>query len=277
MAFCSSCGAHLEGDERFCVKCGHDVKANGEAAPAVAASMPVASASAPAVAAGAPVAIASAPAFAPQVVAPPPPQGYAPPPQGYAPPPAYPGQPPIPIIMGAPPVQSKRHVWVWVVVIIILVLYGLYYIGTHDNQAQQGTNPQTQQPAPVQPGVQGQQPGAQPGAYPAQQPGGQGQQGGANVSLAQQESFSGQVGEANGQVQISNGRWTNNATVAVQSVTLECIQFDANGAQLTRTQNSLNGPLQPQSSTTFNPFQMGAVVQGATRAQCGIVGAIPAN
>ncbi len=182
--------------------------------------------------------------------------------------------------MGAPPVQSKRHVWIWVVVIIILVLYALYYIGTHDNQTQQGSNPQVQQSAPVQPGVQGQQPGAQPGAYPAQQPGGQGQPGGGGNALAQQESFSGQVGEANGQVQISNGKWTNNATVAVQSVTLECIQFDANGTQLTQTQNTLNGPngpLQPQGTASFSPFLMGSVAQGASKANCGIVGATPAN
>ncbi len=183
--------------------------------------------------------------------------------------------------MGAPPVQSKRHVWIWVVVIIILVLYGLYYIGKN---AQQGTNPPVQQPAPAQPGVQGQQPAAQPGAYPAQQPGGQGQpggqQGGGGNALAQQESFSGQVGEANGQVQISNGKWTNNATVAVQSVTLECIQFDANGTQLTQTQNTLNGPngpLQPQGTASFSPFLMGSVAQGASKANCGIVGATPAN
>ena len=91
------------------------------------------------------------------------------------------------------------------------------------------------------------------------------------------QSFTGQVGEVNGQVEISNGQWTNRATVAVQSVTLECIQYNADGAALTRTQNTLNGPVQPQSSTSFNPFQMGAVVQGATRAQCGIVGAIPAS
>jgi hypothetical protein len=172
--------------------------------------------------------------------------------------------------MGAPPAQSKHRGWIWVVVIIV-VLYGLYYIGTHNQQKQQ--QPQGQ---PVQ---QGQQPGGggQPGAYPAQQPGGQGQQGGANAALAQMQSFTGQVGEANGQVQISNGQWTNRSTVAVQSVTLECIQYNANGAPLTQTQNTLNGPLQPQSTTNFNPFQMGAVVQGATRAQCGIVGAIPAN
>src|SRR5208283_761164 len=110
MAFCSSCGAQLEGNEHFCVKCGHDVRANGAAAPSVAAS--------------APGEVASAPPVAPQVVAPPPPQGFAaPPPQGFAAPPAYPGQPPIPIIMGAPPAQSKHRAWIWAVVIIV-VLYG---------------------------------------------------------------------------------------------------------------------------------------------------------
>ena len=255
MSFCSSCGTKLEGDERFCVKCGHDVKGNGAAVPAVAAS--------------APIAVASVPAAAPQVVAPPPqsyppppPQGYAaPPPQGYVAPPVYPGQSPIPIVMGVPPAQSKRHGWIWVVV-IIAVLYGLYYIGTHNQKTQQ--QPQVQPAQPGQPVAGG-------------QPGTPGQQGGGNATLAQMQSFTGQVGESNGQVLISNGQWTNNATVAVQSVTLECIQYNANGSRLTQTQNILNGPVQPQSSTSFNPFHMGAVVQGATRAQCGIVGATAAN
>ena len=260
MAFCNNCGTQLQGDERFCVKCGHDVKANGATASAVVASVPVAAANAPT---EPPQVVApppqSYPPPAPQGFAAPPPQGFvAPPLQGYAAPPVYPGQPPI--IMGAPPTQSKRHGMVWVVV-IIAVLYGLWYIGTHDKKPQP-------------------QPQTNPAQQPAQQPGGGTQPGGGNAALAQLQSFTGQVSNANGQVQISNGQWTNNATVAVQSVTLECIQYDGNGSQLAQTQNTLtapNGPLQPQATATFSPFTMGAVAQGTTKANCGVVGAIPAN
>jgi hypothetical protein len=94
------------------------------------------------------------------------------------------------------------------------------------------------------------------------------------------QSFTGEVGEANGQVQISNGRWTNNSTVAIQSATLECTQYGTTGTALTQTQTTLTGatgPLQPESSTTFNPFQVGNVVVGATRANCGIVGVSPVD
>jgi hypothetical protein len=236
MAFCSRCGAQLGDGERFCGKCGSDVTAKA----AVPVAAPVAAAPIP------------PPPYAVPMQPPPPPYAAPPYPQGL------PGQPPI--ILGAPPAQPKHNGWIWAVVIVAVLGAGYYYNEQHpQTPTQPGTTP-GQQPAPGQPGGQG--------------------QGGNNAALVQAQSFTGQVGEANGQVQISNGQWTNNSTVAIQSATLECIQSGSAGTALAQTQTTLtgpSGPLQPQSSTTFNPFQVGAVVQGATKANCGFVGVIPAD
>jgi hypothetical protein len=94
------------------------------------------------------------------------------------------------------------------------------------------------------------------------------------------QSFTGQITEENGQVEISNGQWTNHSTVAIQSATLECIQYGANGQPMTQNQITIdgrNGPVPPQHTITFDPFAVGAVVQGATRANCGIVAVVPAG
>jgi hypothetical protein len=115
MAFCGKCGAQLEGNERFCRQCGHDLSAAGAAAAPVAAP------------------------FAPPPAAP----FVAPPPQFYP----APGQ--IPIVTMPQPVP-KSHGWIWGAIIVVGILYGLYYIGKNDqNQTQPGAAPQ---PAGTQPG-----------------------------------------------------------------------------------------------------------------------------
>jgi len=253
MAFCGKCGAQLEGNERFCVKCGNDLSA--AAAPAVTP-------------------VAAAPIVPPQTAPPP----FAPIQQGY------PGQGPIPIVTMPQPVP-KSHGWLWGVIIVVGILAGLYYIGEHNQQnQQQGTAP-GQQPVQGQPGApdqqpsQGQQPdqGQQPGI--GQQPytpaGGQGQ--GGNAGLVSLQAFAGRWDAVNGMVQVSNAVWRNNSSVTMQSATLECAQFAANGTVITHSQITLNGPLQSGGTDRFNPFQMGAIQQGLAKVDCGIVGVNPAN
>jgi len=292
MAFCGSCGAQMEGNQRFCGSCGADQGAAAPAAPvATPAPVAVTPVPPPVVAVSnplppplytaSPVAApipAAPPSYAPPPVAaapmpptPPPYAAPAPPPRPYAAPPfpqAMPGQPPI--IMGAPPTQpAKNNKTMWIVIGIAAVGV-FYYIGTHDKQTTQPNTQPTTQPQ--------QQP--QPAANPGQQPPGQGTGGGGEAQLAQMQSFTGQVGESNGQVQISNGKWTNNATVSIQSSNLQCVQTGNGNQALTQTNTTLtgpNGPLPPNSSTTFNPFLVGAVVQGATGAQCQITSVVPGN
>jgi hypothetical protein len=246
MAFCSKCGAQLEGDERFCAKCGNDVTA---AAPAPAAVV--------------------------QPIAPPLPPGYAAPPPGYA------AQGPIPILTMAPPTPVKGRRWLWGVIVVFAILYGLYSIGKHNQQTApaqpgeaptQGQAPIQGQPAtPSQPGVP-----SQPGAYPEQQPGIPGETEN-NAALVRLQLFGGRWDPVNGSILISQGRWTNNANVVVQSATLECVQFAANGSVLTQSQTRLNGPVQPWGTSYFGTFQMGPIVQNLAKVNCGIVSVTPAS
>jgi hypothetical protein len=221
----------------------------------------------------------------------------APYPQGYP----VPGQMPVMMPM-APPTPVKGRGWVWGVIAVVVILGGLYYIGkTHQQTQTPGQNP-TQQPGtapgqqPVQ-GQQGQNPTQQPGTAPGQQPyqgqqpypgqqpgvgqqpytpaGGQGQ--GGNPALVQQQKFAGRWDAVNGMVQISNASWRNNANVAMQSATLECAQFAANGTVITHANITLTGPVQPGGTDTFSPFTMGAIQQNLAKVDCGIVGVTPAQ
>jgi hypothetical protein len=174
-----------------------------------------------------------------------------------------PGQPPI--ILGAP-MQKKTHPVLWTLAVVAVVLFGLYEIGIH----QPGPNPPAPTPTnPTNP--------ATPTPGPQTPPTGGG---GSEASLVAAQTFAGQVGEADGQVQISNGKWTNNATVAITSSNLQCVQSSASGTTLTQSQTTLtgpSGPLQPQTSTTFDPFKVGAVAQGAAKASCSITSVVPAS
>ncbi len=268
MAFCGKCGAQLEGNERFCVKCGNDLSAAGATAGATVA----------AAAAAPPVTAAS---FAPPPVAPP----FAPVPPGFQ----GPGQ--IPIVTMPQPVP-KSHGWLWGVIIVVGILYGLYYIGKNDQQNQQpGQNPTQQpgtapgqQPVQGQPGAPDQQPGQDQQPNQGQQPGvgqqpyqGQQQGQGGNSALVQLQKFTGRWDNISGIVQISNALWRNNSNVTIQSATLECAQFAANGTMMTHAQITLNGPLQPNGTDSFKPFTMGAIQQGLAKVDCGIVDVTPAN
>ena len=165
---------------------------------------------------------------------------------------------------------------------IIVLAAGAWYYYTHNMQQQQPSNqPAGQQPGPQgqQPGPQGQQPGPQ-GQQPGpqgQQPGGQGQ--GAPDPLVQAQKFTCNAVPQNGVVEITQGAWTNGATVTVQSATLACAQSDGNGniIQASLFQTMLNGPLGPGQSTTFNTFSIGQEQQGAEGAGCAIVAATAAN
>ena len=113
MAFCGNCGNQLQSDERFCVKCGHDVSAN--AAPAAVA---VAASAAPPVQpmAVAPPVQAAAPAFQPTAVQ-------------YAAPGAF------PVAMAVPQAPQKRGGLLGTVVVILLVLAAGYYYAKHRTPA----------------------------------------------------------------------------------------------------------------------------------------------
>jgi len=261
--FCSKCGTQLEGNERFCVKCGNDMTAAAAPAPVAAAPPPP---------------VAQPMALPPTGYAAPSPQGYAaPPPQGYAapPPPGYGAPGPVPMMGVPPPVQAqKKSSMMWGVIAIALAAGGWYY---YHNQQQTQTPPANNPPA--QPGTAPTQPGGNPGTAPGQgqAPPAPGAGGGNNAALVNLQSFSGRWVPSNGVVEVSDGKWSNNSSVNIQSATLECVQMDANGSSLTQMQTTLNGPTAPQTTSSFGPFPMGAIQQTMSKVNCWIVGVNPGN
>jgi len=223
MAFCGNCGNQMEGNERFCVKCGRDMTANG----ATTATAPPPAAP-----------VTAAPAAPP----PPPPvqqmqpmQPPMPPPPGYMPP----GVIPMGIPMQPPP--AKKGGMFGTIVVVVLILGGIgYYYDKHPPTPAAG--------------------GAAPSSQWTQ-----------DEALAKQQAFDAHWDAVNGFVQLSNGKWTNNSTAPVQSATLECDQFDTAGNNLDQMRTTLNGPLQPGTTDSFNAFQMGAVATNMNKVTCTII------
>jgi hypothetical protein len=230
MAFCSNCGNQLEGNERFCVKCGSDVSAKTGAEPAG----PVA----PAGGAG-PRLVPSTPMQpVPPVTAMPGP--YAAP---GAMPASYAAPVPVPVqvaIAQQPP--AKKGVTFGTLAVVAALALGGYYYYTHDYMKDH------------------------PPAASKSQP-----QTGTAAALGKQQAFDAHWQTVNGYVQLSNGKWTNNANVAVQTSTLECDQYDLSGNLLDQMRTTLNGPVQPGGTDTFNPFTVGAVANHLNRVTCTIL------
>jgi hypothetical protein len=156
--------------------------------------------------------------------------------------------------MGAPPqAPASNNNWLWGVIIVGAILYGLYYIGTHDQPAT-GTTPAPQ----TQPGAPG--------------------QGGANQALvAQQQFLNPSYNAVNGYVQVSQAQWMNGSNVTIQSATLGCEQLDANGQGLAQDPVTVTGPAPAGQTVTLRTFQIGAVAQGAAKVNCGFTAVTPAN
>ena len=251
MAFCSSCGGQLGDNGRFCEKCGADQTAKAVSPPAAVAAPPQA-------------------AFPPQQPAIPPQPGQpfmGMPPQYPPPPPVQPfgGMPPqfpSPVIMGAPPgaPAAGKSPLMWLVA--AGVVFGLWYIGTHDQNQTPGTTPTPQT-----------QPGQQPG-------GGGGGGGGGNQNqaiIAAQTFTEGGYNAVNGQIQVTQGQWLNGSNVALAAAELGCEQMDANGQNLAQDQVTLTGPAQPGATVTLPTFSIGAEAQGAAKVNCKITAVETAN
>lgn len=203
MAFCSNCGNQLEGNERFCVKCGKDLSAKS------------------ATTATAPVAAPPPPAATALPVMPPVPGAYV-----------APGA--IPVAVAVSPAPAKRGGMFGTVIVVLALLGGGWYYYKH-------------KPTPV--------------TDPE----------GANTALSKQQAFDAHWQTVNGWIQISNAKWTNNAQTPIQSAILECAQYDASGNDLDEMRTTLNGPVTPGNSASFNPFWMGEVASNLNKVTCTIV------
>ncbi len=156
--------------------------------------------------------------------------------------------------MGAPPgaQPASKNPLVWL--IAAAVIFGLWYIGTHDKD---NTNPGTSPTTQTQPG---------PG-------GGGGGGGGGNQDqaiVAAQKFTEGGYNGVNGQIQVTQGQWLNGSNVALQAAMLGCQQMDANGQNLTQNQVTLTGPAPPGATVNLATFSIGAEAQGAAKVNCKI-------
>ena len=145
----------------------------------------------------------------------------------------------------------KHHGGAWWVIIIAAVLFGLWWIGTHDQQSQKpGTTP--------------------PGGAPA---------GGPNAATIAQQVYTTQWSVVNGDVQLSNQKWVNQSNVSIQSADLECDQYDQSGADLAQKHVQLTdqtgAAVKAGDTEQFGNLDIGAAVQGLTKVNCGIVGVTP--
>jgi zinc-ribbon domain len=202
---------------------------------------------------------ASAPAAGPVPGTPLPPAPVPP----LAVPVSYAASAPPPVAAGVAeaPAKSGGKMWTWIVVLGLVAAAYSYYAKIKPAAATPpatppatGTPTGTPPTAPAQPGVQ---------APP--------------VSLVQLQSFGGHWKAIYGMVEVTNAAWTNHSTAVVQSAVLECDQYAANGTNLSQMRTTLNGPVQPGGTATFNPFQMGAVTVYMSRVNCNIVTVNPAS
>jgi hypothetical protein len=171
----------------------------------------------------------------------------------------YPAPGQIPI-MPMPQEVPKHHGAAWWIVIIAGILFGLWWIGTHDQQSQQ--------PAPTPP------PGGAPptgGAPPAAGP---------NAGAAAQQAYTTDWNVVNGDVHLSNQKWTNNSNVTIQSADLECDQIDQTGADAAQKHVDLTdqtgASIKPGDTEQFGDLDLGPAVPNLTKVNCGIVGVTPA-
>jgi hypothetical protein len=153
--------------------------------------------------------------------------------------------------MGAPPgaQPASKNPLLWVVA--AGVIFGLWYIGTHDNNQTPGTTPTPQ----TQPG---------PG-------GGGGGGGNQNQAVVAAQKFTeGGYNAVNGQVQVTQGQWLNGSNVPVATAMLGCEQMDNNGQNLAQDQVTLTGPAAPGATVNLATFTIGAEAQGAAKVNCKI-------
>jgi hypothetical protein len=144
------------------------------------------------------------------------------------------------------PAPQKKGITMGTLVILIALAVGGYYYYTHYYQKDHPS-------------------GSQPPASQA----------GAAAVLGKQQAFDAHWQTVNGFIQLTNGKWTNNANVAVQSATLVCQQMDGAGNDLDEWRTTLNGPVQPGGTDTFDPFNVGAVATNLNKVVCSIQYAKP--
>jgi hypothetical protein len=148
----------------------------------------------------------------------------------------------IPVVMMPPAPVKRGGTWSKIIIVVLVIWFGYYYL-THR------TPPLTAAEVMA-----------------------------AQAALAKQQAFDCNFQNEGGYLEVNNGKWTNNATVAIASATLECDQTDSGGTDLDEMRINLKSPqgaLQPGGSQNYNPFQMGEIANNASKVHCTVVNVMP--
>lgn len=96
-------------------------------------------------------------------------------------------------------------------------------------------------------------------------------------ALVQQQSFAAQWQDESGMLVLTSAKWTNSANVTLSSATVQCEQYNAVGTDLSQYRTTLNGPVQPNTVSTYSNIQIGAVAAGMSKVNCDVVHVKPAQ
>lgn len=240
MAFCSKCGNHLEGNERFCVKCGADLAATPPSATPPAA---------PAPSVAAPAAQYAVPA-------------------GYAPPGS------VPVAMQIPAASPKRLPWLWIVICLALAGTAFYYY--HQTQLLQAEIARYKPIIDLLNDTTGGDKGNGNNNNNGGGPGGGGGDGGGNntQALMQQQVWHQTAWQVSNGVVVVQGTWQNNSGTSIRSGTLTCSEYDANNQPLGSLSTTLygpsDGPVLGGNIYTYNSLNMGAPAANLDKLGCAL-------
>ncbi len=103
----------------------------------------------------------------------------------------------------------------------------------------------------------------------------------ANAALVQQQVFTSPWLVTNGEILLPSSKWANKSNAAIQSVDLECDQYDQSGADQAQKHITLvtfnQAPLPSGDTEIFKDIDIGQSVQSLFKVKCGIVGVNPAD
>lgn len=237
MAFCSRCGNHLEGNERFCVKCGADLAATPPSATAPTAPV-------------APV---------------------APIPQYAAPPAGYPAGGPVPVAVTIPAAQ-RRAPWGWIAIVVILAGIAFYYY--HKEQTLLALIQNAINSDGSNGGGNNNSGGGNNGGGGGNNGGNNNSGGGPNLQqLMQQQNWATTGWNLSNGVVLVEGTWDNTSATNLATGTLVCTEYDANSNQIGTMSMHITGPINANTTYTWNttnPLNMGAPVANLQKLGCGV-------
>jgi hypothetical protein len=137
------------------------------------------------------------------------------------------------------------------------------YSEQYSTPASTDTTPETTTPPPqTQPDTSSVSPESQPDTSTGEQ------------ALVEDQKFTWSWQLSNGSLQLTDGEWTNNSAVAIQSAEIECVQYAPGGAVLRRDSITLSKtdgtPVAPGAAVSFTSVTAADAAEGVDTVSCKI-------